>query len=248
MSKQLTIWIFLAGLILFIPSCWQRDRFPHPPLVAPELLTEPRQEAVEKEPFSVHQEGVEYRISPLYEYALYGQVVSFRFHDSRFGLHRAWNDHLNVADLCVVWGDNLNPDLNLNRIKFWNGQFTCNFSTRNREAWDRFDIFQISNNHLILDDPHLRRQLSRVRIGDQIHIRGWLAEYAHSGGRRGTSTTRLDTGDGACETIFVQDYQLIAPTRNRWRGVMYFALLLLLTSATIATTQILRGKWKPTLR
>ena len=48
-----------------------------------------------------------YRIDPLYTYDLHGLVVSR--HDSTSWtdyLHRESNDHLNVVDLCVIWGRN----------------------------------------------------------------------------------------------------------------------------------------------
>jgi len=48
-------------------------------------------------------------------------------------------------------------------------------------------------------------------VGDQIYFKGYLAEYAHSNRTftRGTSTSRTDTGNGACETVYVEDYQIL---------------------------------------
>ena len=40
------------------------------------------------------------------------------------------------------------------------------------------------------------------------------------GGQRGTSTTREDTGDGACETIFVDRFQIVKAATNYWRMSM----------------------------
>ena len=55
--------------------------------------------------------------------------------------------------------------------------------------------------------------------GDQIRFRGMLASYSHSGGkfRRGTSTSRTDTGNGACETVFVTDFEIVKKANSRWR-------------------------------
>ena len=242
MWKRLNKWIFAVSLILFIPACWQRDSFPDPLLVVPELLKEPRQQAVEISPFTLQRNGVDYRIQPLYEYELYGLVVSYQFHDSRFGLHKLWNDHLNVADVCVLWGDNVRQ-LDLDDFDFWNGQFTCNVSTGSSEAWSKFNMFQLSNNHLILDDPGLRDQLEDIRIGDQIRLRGWLAEYSHGGGKRGTSTTREDTGNGACETLFVRDYTLLGSMHNGWRPLMMLSLLMLVITSLFWSVTVLRGRW-----
>lgn len=59
---------------------------------------------------------------------------------------------LNVADVCVVWANNaFNPDLN--RFEFWSGQFTCKVKTSDSGAWQQFRLEQLSNNHLITEDP-----------------------------------------------------------------------------------------------
>ena len=49
--------------------------------------------------------GVDYRVEPLFSYELYGLVVSYRQHDGESSMHRWSNDHLNMADVCVVWSD-----------------------------------------------------------------------------------------------------------------------------------------------
>ena len=139
-------------------------------------------------------------------------------------MHRLSADHLNVADLCVVWGDTARSPL-LDRIKFWNGIFTCNFSTRDQAAWRAFDVTEVSNNHLVSDDARVRDAIDRVRIGDQVRIRGSLSAYiSPNGSKRGTSTTRTDTGDGACETIYVDDFEIVARGRGGWRMAMWASL------------------------
>jgi hypothetical protein len=44
--------------------------------------------------------------------------------------------------------------------------------------------------------------------GDHIRLKGVLAKYANkdSGFNRGTSITREDTGNGACETIYLNEF------------------------------------------
>jgi hypothetical protein len=50
-----------------------------------------------------------------------------------------------------------------------------------------------------------------------VRIRGYLAKYGHDQGfERGTSTIRTDTGNGACETIFITDYEIIASYGGPW--------------------------------
>jgi len=131
-----------------------------------------------------------------------------------------------MLDVCVVWGENTQT-AQLDKLDFWNGIFTCNFQTRDQAAWDSFDVNKISNNHLISDDDYVRDQVRDINIGDQIRVQGYLASYASpNAGPRGTSTSRTDTGDGACETIFVERFEILRPAKSYWRISMYASLLL----------------------
>jgi hypothetical protein len=175
---------------------------------------------------------VSYKIEPQFDYDLYGLVVSYRLHDGNSTMHRRARDHLNVADLCVVWSNTaFSPTLR--KIDFWNGIFTCNFQTRDAEAWARFATNQVSNNHLLSADERVRNRVADVRIGDQIHVRGLLASYASPGGTRGTSITRDDQGNGACETIFIKDFAVIEAARSGWRLLLYGALAALAASVVV---------------
>jgi hypothetical protein len=143
-------------------------------------------------------------------------------------MHRRARDHLNVADLCVIWGDTAFSE-HLDEITFANGIFTCNVSTRSDVAWQAFDMRELSNNHLISDDPVVRRAIRKVGVGDQVRLRGWLASYGADGGPvRGTSTTRNDTGDGACETILVDDFEIVSRNGTPWRWSLWASLATLI--------------------
>ncbi len=148
-------------------------------------------------------------------------------------MHRLANDHLNMLDVCVVWGSNT-EGAQLQKLNFWNGIFTCNVKTRDQVAWDSFDMNQLSNNHLISDDEIVRDRVQKIRVGDQIRVRGYLAGYASpNGSTRGTSTTRTDTGDGACETIYVERFEIVRAATSYWRLSMYASLIALLTGLVI---------------
>jgi hypothetical protein len=129
--------------------------------------------------------NVAYRVDPEYDYDLVGMIVSFRHHDENSRMHRLADDHLNMLDVCVVWGNNTSG-AQLDKIDFWNGIFTCNVKTRDQAAWESFDMYQLSNNHLISDDDFIRDQVRKVKVGDQVRIQGVLASYESPGGLRGT--------------------------------------------------------------
>jgi len=219
----------LVGLLV---SFWNRNDLPSSIDYVPEIANEPKQTRTREKPFYATVNDVEYLVEPEYAYDLTGMIVSYRHHEGNSRMHLQANDHLNMADVCVVWGDNIQSELH--ELDFWNGIFTCNVFTRDMQAWESFDMNQLSNNHLISDDEFIRRQARKIRIGDQIRVRGYLASYSNNGGgKRGTSTTRTDTGDGACETVFVEYFRIVEPATSYWRISMWTSLALLLAGLFI---------------
>ena len=226
--------VLIASALALVIAFWNRNDLPSAIDFHPQLEQAPRQRPITKPPMTVPYAGVDYRVEPLYSYELYGLVVSYRQHDGESSMHRWSNDHLNMADVCVVWSDTaFSPTLR--KLKFWNGIFTCNVQTRDSVAWSQFKMNQLSNNHLISAYPFVRDRVAEVRIGDQIHIRGSLARYGAvgNGGLRGTSTTRDDTGDGACETILVDEFEIVVPGSSGWRTAMWASLAILLATLAV---------------
>ncbi len=225
--------VTIASVLTLAVAFFNRNDLPGAIDFHPRLKDPPRQRAIEKPPIVLTYAGVDYRVEPLYSYELYGLVVSYRQHDGEDSMHRWSNDHLNVADVCVVWSDTAFAPT-LSKLDFWNGVFTCNVQTRDSVAWANFKMNQLSNNHLISADPFIRGRVGEVRIGDQIRIEGRLARYgAVGGGLRGTSTTRDDTGDGACETIFVEDFEIVVPGSSGWRTTMWISLAVLIAALAV---------------
>jgi len=223
---------FTASALVALVSFWLRNSLPDSGELLPQLSAEPRQRATTAPPFAIDYSGVGYAVAPQYEYELYGMVVSYRQHDGNSRMHRASNDHLNMADLCVVWGTTAASPY-LGDIEFWNGIFTCNFQTSSQTAWESIRPAQISNNHLISADDLIRDQVADVKIGDQIRVRGWLASYGSGANKRGTSTTREDSGDGACETIYVKDFAIVRPAHSPWRLALYASLAVLVLATIV---------------
>ena len=222
-----------ASLIWLLVSFWNRNDLPRNIDLLPALADEPKQSPTGKTSFAAQYNDVEYLVEPEYEYELHGMIVSYRHHEGNSRMHLQASDHLNMLDVCVVWGDNATNPL-IHKLNFWNGIFTCNVNTGNQEAWESFDMYQLSNNHLISDDDYIRNQVKGISIGDQIRVRGYLASYSNdNGGRRGTSTTRLDTGDGACETLYVEKFDIVQAATSGWRLSMYASLTVFLLALLI---------------
>lgn len=230
MTRRLVQILLASGLILLAAATWQKEALPPQQVLSPDLLKEPEQGKIGQAAFDTRVNGVTYSIQPLYTYHLYGLVVSM--HDSKTWwdyIHREWNDHLNVMDLCVVWGNNVSSGA-YKGIDYSSGQFVCYVNPKSIEAFQAFDQHALSNNHLLTDNPDIARAIRKVRIGDQIRFRGYLAEYSHNHGqpfKRGTSIVRTDTGNGVCETIFIEDFEILKPGGGPWRILVWVAAFML---------------------
>jgi len=229
------IGLALAISLVALALCyWRSGILPPPERLDASLFAPPLQTAITKEPFTAVAGGIRYKVIPLYEYDLYGLVVSE--HDARAftdWMHGEASDNLNVIDLCVVWGDDARSGI-YRSITFWSGNFTCNFQSADAATFEKFDIFQVSNNHLLTEVPYLKSRLRDVHVGDEVHLHGYLSEYEHDHGfhfHRGTSITRLDTGNGACETVYVTDAQVLRSHNRTWRIGLWLASLGVLCSA-----------------
>jgi hypothetical protein len=219
--RQLIKGVLLAGLVLLFLCLLNKGRWPKRDEFRPEVLQEPVQKSGSvPRPFDVAQKGYAYTVYPKFDYELWGMVVSSHYAGSFLDIaHEVWKDYLNIKDLCVIWGRNLETDA-FREIKFWNRDFTCYFSWTDAEAGKLFSQSHISNNHLITADPLLRRAIKSVKRGDQVHFRGWLASYGHKGSSnvRGTSTSRDDVGGRACETIYVTEFEVLERANPGWRA------------------------------
>lgn len=222
--------LMLCGSVLLAVSLWQRYALPEPSRLSPLLGNEPVQQPVAEPPFEATVGGVTYTIKPLAAYEIWGLVVSQHDTSSWWNwIHAAWNDHLNVMDLCVVFAENVEQGA-YRGLHYSSGQFQCFVQTGSDELWKGFSMRALANNHLLAGDPALARQLREVRVGDQVHITGFLSEYSHQVGggfRRGTSLTRDDAGNGACETLYVQQFEVLRTGGKPWRVLVYVAVALI---------------------
>lgn len=228
--------LMLAGSALLAASLLLRHALPAPADLRPELRNEPAQAPTQATPFTTAVGDITYTITPRAEYEIWGLVVSRHDADTWWDwIHTAWSDRLNVVDLCLVFAENAASGGYVG-IDYSSGQFVCYAQTKSDDIWRRFSLRALSNNHLLADRPSLVARLRDVRIGDQVRIRGWLAEYEHNHGfafRRGTSLTRDDTGNGACETIYVQELDVLRAGGGPWRRLPWLALALIVAGAIV---------------
>ena len=118
-------------------------------------------------------------------------------------------------DVCLAWGslkDSLtNPD-----ISYRQHTRQCFISWQNNAIETPDDAFrgafrtkvshlQMSNNHLVPSTREIRDQIFGLKSGDRVRIIGYLINiYSQYEGNLISSTSRTDSGNGACEIIYVK--------------------------------------------
>ncbi len=210
--ERLFKWTFLISLSLMLVLSFYKDRLPSPKTYDFISLDPPIQSETYREPFRISANKQSYEITPKFDYDLTGVVVTYSNADGFTNIwhHDAWKDFINLRDLCVIWNPNVNSGI-YKKISFSSDSWTCWTSWRDSSTTEIFKSTAISNNHLLTDNNQIKAALLSAEIGDVIHFKGVLAGYknAESGAERGTSIKRTDTGNGACETVYLDEFKVI---------------------------------------
>lgn len=127
---------------------------------------------------------------------------------SREDYHVDPESDLSPTDLAMGWGrmsdSAVLQDIDISqggRFYYW---YTRHFPIPRREIETHS-----ANMHMIPADAEVARALKRVREGDVVTLDGLLVEADKPGGWRWRSSlTRDDTGDGACELIYVKSLSI----------------------------------------
>lgn len=200
-------WLFYGALILFAASLYLKRALPEQSEIDASLIRSPIQTATKRAPFTADFKGKEYRITPKFDYELWGLIVSAR------DLKGTWynvdykRDPMNLKDLCVIWGGNLLSN-DYRKISFSSGLWTCYVQFRGNIT---FIPQALSNNHILPGTKEVADLLAKSDRGDQIHFKGVLADYSVEGrgGERKTSISRGDMGNGACEVVYADNFEII---------------------------------------
>lgn len=229
MLRRLAKFLLPVAALIFVVSFFMRNRFPEKGLILEPLLQAPIQtnEGV-TEPFEVTRKNVTYTVTPLFSYELWGMVVSYHDASSFVDIsHKLWNDYVNTKDVCVIWGKNVETGV-YKRMTFRNRDFTCFYRYPDRETGELFTENCLSNNHLLPGDTLVADAVLKARKGDQVHFKGWLVSYGQKGApySRGSSTVRNDRGNGACEVVYVTDFEILREANPAWRTLHKLSLVL----------------------
>lgn len=108
------------------------------------------------------------------------------------------------TDLALGWG-RMSDSAVLDRIRISQGGRFYHWHVDDFPIPRREIERSSANMHIIPADAGVRGMLSRVRPGEVVHIEGFLVDARRPNGWHwDTSLTRDDTGNGACELVFVE--------------------------------------------
>lgn len=227
--RKLARVVLPAAALVFAASLIFKNRLPEPAACLEPLLDGPVQtEEGVPEPFEVTRRNVTYTVTPLYAYELSGLVVSYHHSSSFIDIaHKQWNDYLNTKDICVIWGRNIETGV-YRRMTFRNRDFTCYYRYPDQETGALFTESCLSNNHLLPGDTQVADAVLRARKGDQIRLKGWLVAYGVKGApyARRSSVSRNDRGNGACEVVYVNEFEILKEGNAEWRALSKLSLTL----------------------
>lgn len=168
-----------------------------PGILAPD---EPIQENISNAPMFMHND---YFITPMATFEVKARVLARK--------NYSWGreSDLSPIDFALGWG-RMSDESVLQYIRI--RQATRFYFWRVREfPIPRREIETHSANmHMIPANREIERTLKKVRQGDLIAIKGKLVRAeAPDGWKWVSSLTRTDTGNGACELVFVEEFEIV---------------------------------------
>ena len=137
-------------------------------------------------------------LTPLAGFSIEARVLSRK--DYSLGREAAFSP----TDLALGWG-RMREDEVLSALSISQSSRWYHYRWRSTPPLPPAEIARSSANmHMIPSDAAIAAELRRVRSEDTIRIDGWLVQVdAPDGWRWRSSTTRDDTGAGACEVVYI---------------------------------------------
>ena len=157
--------------------------------------------------------GYDVNIDYLYEYDATALVVHTKdYPGSDIGCR------LSPKDVALAWGSvaayNELIDFHWSQSGRWVRWRTDSYSELSPVGGEADVDRQSSNNHMVPADLNVKKDVEKIRKGDIVRIKGYLINISAKNSKGTTftwrsSTSREDSGDGACELIYVTSVEWI---------------------------------------
>ncbi len=140
-----------------------------------------------------------WRLKPRARYDITARILS------REDYHFDLLADLITEDLALGWGP-MSDNRVLRAFKITQGARFYSWMPKQDLPIPRQDVIEHSaNTHVIPADSAVRRQLRQLRVGQVVHLTGFLVDAVRDDGAYiSTSLTRSDTGAGSCEVVLVE--------------------------------------------
>ncbi len=152
----------------------------------------------------IHMVG-KYAVRPVARFQVEARVISTERY--RFDRGAA----LSPVDLALGWGPMSNQAV-LDQIDISQGGRFYRWRVKSYPIPRQQIIEHSANMHMIPANDEVRKDLLAVRVGEIVHIEGYLViATSEDGSIWKTSLTRKDSGDGACELVWVENVFSYSP-------------------------------------
>ncbi|MGA9572686.1 MAG: hypothetical protein WBS20_01930 [Lysobacterales bacterium] len=199
MTKQIFL-LSVIGLLFLGYRDWEGAAVEHAPGVL--VAEQPQQVAVQTSTFMLD----DYQVTRKASFEIRARVLS----KEPYYLGRTAD--LSPIDLALGWGV-MSDSATLSQI---------DISQSGRWYRTRYDlpppvaeqqiVASSSNMHMIPARKDVERTLKKLRVGDIVNLRGYLVDVDHvSGWHWRSSMSRTDSGDGACELVYVESLNVENP-------------------------------------
>jgi len=145
----------------------------------------------------------DFKITPLADFHLKARVLSLEWY------HMDKESDLAPVDLALGWSE-MSDQANLDRIDISQGNRWYHWSTKRFPIPRQAIESESANMHIIPANEQIEDTLDNVVKGNIIELTGYLVFIeGENGWKWKSSLTRNDTGGGACEVIWVNDFKIL---------------------------------------
>ncbi|GAB3386661.1 hypothetical protein [Lysobacter fragariae] len=149
-------------------------------------------------------------LTPLAGFSIDARVLSRRDYDS------GRESEISPTDLALGWG-RMRDDAVLAQLQITQSGRWFHYRYQNNPPIPTNELTRsASNMHMVPADAAVADALDDIEQGDRVRLDGWLVKAdAPDGWEWRSSTTRDDTGQGACELVYVCAVTRFAPRPTR---------------------------------
>jgi hypothetical protein len=191
-------WLKIIAVLIILFAAIQhiRHRALHHPDGAITVASDPEQTDTSDPAFTLKQ----FQVQPLKAFHITARVLSTESYTMDAGAD------VSPLDLALGWGA-MSDSAVIDQLDISQSGRFYRYHWADQPPIPASEIISHSANmHMIPADPAIAQQLKAIRVGQIVHLSGDLVEVTdpQKGWHWRSSLTREDTGDGACELIWVK--------------------------------------------